>query len=210
MLEAVGMKEIDAIFVVTDGLGIHREMLVIPLGPATPGRVRRLPSGKLEITVEADPSARRVAEGAARAARCRPEADCGPESEARARPRAARGHRLLQRQRWALWRRGRGVVLRTGAGAAPSRAHALSLEPAGVARDGRAGRGDAGRGRLRHLGPSRVRAVLGLSGRLVVVAGQLRGRRRLSRAVRRVPEVLVSGDGARASGGSWPCCSSSS
>ena len=53
MLEVVGMKEIDAIFVVTDGLGIHREMLVIPLGPATPGRVRRLPSGKLEITVEA-------------------------------------------------------------------------------------------------------------------------------------------------------------
>jgi hypothetical protein len=53
VLEAVGMKEIDAIFVVTDGLGIHREMLVIPLGPATPGRVRRLPSGKLEITVDA-------------------------------------------------------------------------------------------------------------------------------------------------------------
>ena len=47
------MKEIDAIFVVTDALGIHRESLVIPLGPATPGRVRRLPSGKLEITVEA-------------------------------------------------------------------------------------------------------------------------------------------------------------
>ncbi len=52
MLEVVTMKEIDAIFVVTDGLGIHREQLVIPLGPATPGRVRRLPSGKLEITVE--------------------------------------------------------------------------------------------------------------------------------------------------------------
>ena len=34
-LEAV--RKIDAIFVVTDGLGIHREMLVIPLGPATPG-----------------------------------------------------------------------------------------------------------------------------------------------------------------------------
>ena len=45
--------EKNAIFAVTDGLGIHREMLVIPLGPATPGRVRRLPSGKLEITVEA-------------------------------------------------------------------------------------------------------------------------------------------------------------
>jgi hypothetical protein len=53
MLEAVGMREITAIFEVTDALGIHREMLVIPLGPATPGRVRRLPSGKLEITVEA-------------------------------------------------------------------------------------------------------------------------------------------------------------
>jgi hypothetical protein len=53
MLEAVTMKEIDAIFVVTDALGIHRESLVIPQGPATPGRVRRLPSGKLEITVDA-------------------------------------------------------------------------------------------------------------------------------------------------------------
>jgi hypothetical protein len=53
MLEVVTMKEIDAIFVVTDALGIHREMLVIPLGPATPGGVRRLPSGKLEITVDA-------------------------------------------------------------------------------------------------------------------------------------------------------------
>ena len=53
MLEVVTMKEIDAIFAVTDELGLHREQLVIPLGPATPGRVRRLPSGKLEITVEA-------------------------------------------------------------------------------------------------------------------------------------------------------------
>ena len=53
MLEVVTMKEIDAIFAVTDALGVHREMLVIPLGPATPGRVRRLPSGKLEITVDA-------------------------------------------------------------------------------------------------------------------------------------------------------------
>ncbi len=53
MLEVVTMKEIDAIFAVTDGLGIHREKLVIPLGPATPGRVRALPSGKLEIVVDA-------------------------------------------------------------------------------------------------------------------------------------------------------------
>jgi hypothetical protein len=48
------MKEIDAIFAVTDALGVHREMLVIPLGPATPGRVRRLPTGKFEIVVDAE------------------------------------------------------------------------------------------------------------------------------------------------------------
>ena len=53
MLEVVTMKEIDAIFAVTDALGIHREALVIPLGPATPGRVRKLPSGKFEIVVDA-------------------------------------------------------------------------------------------------------------------------------------------------------------
>jgi hypothetical protein len=53
MLDVVTMKEIDAVFAVTDALGIHREMLVIPLGPTSPGRVRRLPNGKLEITVEA-------------------------------------------------------------------------------------------------------------------------------------------------------------
>jgi hypothetical protein len=53
MLQVVTMKEIDAIFAVTDALGIHREQLVIPLGPASPGRVRRLPNGKLEITVDA-------------------------------------------------------------------------------------------------------------------------------------------------------------
>ena len=54
MLEVVTMKEIDAIFAVTDALGIHREALVIPLGPAAPGRVRKLPSGKLEIIVDAE------------------------------------------------------------------------------------------------------------------------------------------------------------
>lgn len=53
-LEVVSMREIDAIFAITDALGIHREKLVIPLGPAAPGRVRRLPNGKLEITVEAE------------------------------------------------------------------------------------------------------------------------------------------------------------
>ena len=54
MLEAVTLREIQRIFEVTDALGIHREMLVIPLGPRHPGRVRRLPSGKIEIVVEKD------------------------------------------------------------------------------------------------------------------------------------------------------------
>ncbi|HXG14609.1 MAG TPA: hypothetical protein VNK50_00065 [Calidithermus sp.] len=53
-LEVVTIREIDAVLAVTDALGIHRESVVIPLGPASPGRVRRLPNGKLEITVDAD------------------------------------------------------------------------------------------------------------------------------------------------------------
>ena len=54
MLDTVTMKEIEKIFAVTDAMGIHREALVIPLGTATPGRVRKLPSGKIEITVDAE------------------------------------------------------------------------------------------------------------------------------------------------------------
>ena len=53
MLDAVGMKEINRIFEVIDGLGIHREHVVIPLGTGK-GRVRRLPGGKLEIVVDAE------------------------------------------------------------------------------------------------------------------------------------------------------------
>jgi hypothetical protein len=54
VLEAVTLKEINRIFEVTDRLGIHREQLVIPLAPRHPGRVRRVPNGKLEIVVEKD------------------------------------------------------------------------------------------------------------------------------------------------------------
>src|SRR5262245_15966224 len=52
MLDAVGMEEINKIFAVTDALGIHRESVVIPLGPGK-GRVRKLLNGKLEIIVDA-------------------------------------------------------------------------------------------------------------------------------------------------------------
>ena len=53
-LEAVTIREIHRIFEVTDALGIHREMLVIPLRPRHPGRVRKMPGGKIEIVVEAE------------------------------------------------------------------------------------------------------------------------------------------------------------
>lgn len=53
-IKIIGMNEMNAIFSVTDRLGISREAIVVPLGPASPGRVRRLPNGKFEITVEAD------------------------------------------------------------------------------------------------------------------------------------------------------------
>jgi len=54
MLQAVTLREIQAVFAVTDALGISREALVIPLAPGRPGRVRRLASGKLEIVVDAE------------------------------------------------------------------------------------------------------------------------------------------------------------
>lgn len=52
MLEAVTMREILRIFEVTDRLGIHRESVVIPLAPRHPGRVRKMPNGKIEIVVD--------------------------------------------------------------------------------------------------------------------------------------------------------------
>ncbi len=53
MLKVVGMKQINAIFDVTDRLGINREWIEIPLGPETPGAVKKLPNGKYEIIVDA-------------------------------------------------------------------------------------------------------------------------------------------------------------
>jgi hypothetical protein len=56
MLDAVTIREIHRIFEITDRLGIHRESLVIPLGPRHPGRVRKMPNGKIEIVVESEGS----------------------------------------------------------------------------------------------------------------------------------------------------------
>jgi hypothetical protein len=53
-LKAVTIAEIERIFAVLERLDISREAVVIPLRPAHPGGVRRLPNGKFEITVESE------------------------------------------------------------------------------------------------------------------------------------------------------------
>jgi hypothetical protein len=55
-MREVTPAEVHRILEVTDRLGIHRESVVIPLGARHPGRVRRMPNGKLEIVVEAEGS----------------------------------------------------------------------------------------------------------------------------------------------------------
>ncbi len=54
MLEEVTLREIEAIFAVTDAMGISRELLIIPLGTRHPGRVRKTPAGKIEIVVDSE------------------------------------------------------------------------------------------------------------------------------------------------------------
>lgn len=54
VLRAVSLNEIEKIFTVLERLGISREAVVIPLQPATPGSVRRMPNGKFEIIVDAE------------------------------------------------------------------------------------------------------------------------------------------------------------
>ncbi|HXK08093.1 MAG TPA: hypothetical protein VMT70_00470 [Vicinamibacteria bacterium] len=53
MLKEVTLREIEAIFAVTDRLGISREALAIPLLPRSPGRVRRTAAGRIEIVADA-------------------------------------------------------------------------------------------------------------------------------------------------------------
>ena len=53
-LEVVSFTHISRILEVTDSLGLNREWVEIPLSPASPGVVRRLTNGKLEIVVDAD------------------------------------------------------------------------------------------------------------------------------------------------------------
>jgi hypothetical protein len=54
VLDVVTLNEIEKVFTVLDRLGISREAVIIPLDPAVPGTVGRLPGGKFEIIVDAD------------------------------------------------------------------------------------------------------------------------------------------------------------
>jgi hypothetical protein len=53
-LDVVTFTHISRILEVTDSLGLNREWVEIPLSPESPGVVRRLLNGKLEIVVDAD------------------------------------------------------------------------------------------------------------------------------------------------------------
>jgi hypothetical protein len=53
-LHAVSFQQISRILEATDALGLNREWVEIPLSPESPGVVRKLPNGKLEIIVDAD------------------------------------------------------------------------------------------------------------------------------------------------------------
>jgi hypothetical protein len=53
-LEVMSFIHISRILGITDSLGLNREWIEIPLSPESPGAVRRLTNGKLEIIVDAD------------------------------------------------------------------------------------------------------------------------------------------------------------
>ena len=53
-LPAVSFQQISQILELTDQLDISREAIEIPLSPESPGVVRRLANGKIEIVVDAD------------------------------------------------------------------------------------------------------------------------------------------------------------
>ena len=54
MPKAVSFKEITRILELTDQLELDREWIEIPLTPASPGKIQKLPNGKIEIVVDAD------------------------------------------------------------------------------------------------------------------------------------------------------------
>ena len=53
-MQAVSFQQITKVLELTDQLDISREWVEIPLSPATPGTVKKLANGKLEIVVDAE------------------------------------------------------------------------------------------------------------------------------------------------------------
>ncbi len=51
MESLIGMGDMRLVFQVTDALGIDREKVSVPLEKQDPGKVERLPSGELQITI---------------------------------------------------------------------------------------------------------------------------------------------------------------
>ena len=47
----IQQSDMEAVFAVTDELGIHRESITVPLGKRDPGGVRTLGGGQLQIVV---------------------------------------------------------------------------------------------------------------------------------------------------------------
>jgi hypothetical protein len=56
MAGPISQSDMEAIFAVTDAMGIHREAVVVPLGRKDPGAVRRL-GQQIQITLPASISA---------------------------------------------------------------------------------------------------------------------------------------------------------
>lgn len=56
MAKPVRQEDMDAVYALTDALGIHREAVTVPLRRQDPGGVRSLPGGSVEISLpEIDP-----------------------------------------------------------------------------------------------------------------------------------------------------------
>ena len=54
--ELIGMQDMEAIFEVTDALGIHRESVRVELTKEDPGSIQRVADGMVEITLPVNES----------------------------------------------------------------------------------------------------------------------------------------------------------
>ncbi len=54
--ELISMEDMEAIFEVTDALGIHRESVRVELSKEDPGSIRRVADGMVEITLPVNES----------------------------------------------------------------------------------------------------------------------------------------------------------